>query len=178
MDENSYQQSSGGYGKRPWWHWLVLYIVIGAIAYVAMYYLFFYNRGGYSYNSQTQTQNTNTNQTSNKNYMIQNMNVEVLKEGSGAEAKTGDMVTVNYTGTLTDGAKFDSSLNPGRTPFQFKLGENLVIQGWELGVLGMKIGEKRKLTIPPELAYGANGRPPVIPQKATLLFDVELLKIN
>ncbi len=110
--------------------------------------------------------------------MIQNMKVEIVKVGSGQAAKSGDMVTVNYTGTLTDGTKFDSSLNPGRTPFPFTLGQNLVIQGWELGVLGMKVDEKRKLTIPPELAYGTDGRPPVIPPSATLIFEVELLKIS
>ena len=111
-------------------------------------------------------------------YDIQGMKVEILKQGSGAEAKSGDAVTVNYTGTLTDGTKFDSSLNPGRTPFQFTLGQNRVIQGWELGVLGMKVGEKRKLTIPPELGYGAQGAGGLIPPNATLLFEVDLLGIN
>jgi peptidylprolyl isomerase len=110
---------------------------------------------------------------------IQGMKVEILQQGSGAAAKTGDLVTVNYTGTLLDGTKFDSSLNPGRTPFQFTLGQNRVIQGWELGVLGMKVGEKRKLTIPPELAYGETGTPGgPIPPNATLNFEVDLLGIN
>lgn len=107
------------------------------------------------------------------------MKVEIIKQGSGEAAKTGDAVTVNYTGTLQDGTKFDSSLNPGRTPFQFTLGQNRVIQGWELGVLGMKVGEERKLTIPPELAYGAEGTPGgPIPPNATLTFVVDLLEIN
>ncbi len=109
---------------------------------------------------------------------IQGMKVDILKEGSGPAAKTGDMVTVNYTGTLADGTVFDSSLNPGRTPFQFTLGQNSVIQGWELGVLGMKVGEERKLTIPPELAYGSTGAGGVIPPNATLMFDITMLKIN
>ena len=109
---------------------------------------------------------------------IQGMQVEVLKQGSGVEAKSGDTVTVNYTGTLTDGTKFDSSLNPGRTPFQFTLGQNNVIQGWELGVVGMKLGEERKLTIPPELAYGSQGAGGVIPPNATLIFEIDLLGIN
>ena len=111
-------------------------------------------------------------------YDIQGLKVETVKQGNGAVAKTGDAVTVNYTGTLIDGTKFDSSLNPGRTPFQFTLGQNRVIQGWELGVLGMKVGEKRKLTIPPELGYGAQGAGAVIPPNATLIFEIDLLGIN
>lgn len=112
------------------------------------------------------------------NLDIQGMKIETLKEGTGEGAKAGDNVEVNYTGTLLDGTKFDSSLNPGRTPFPLTLGQNSVIQGWELGLLGMKVGEKRKLTIPPELAYGAEGRPPVIPQSATLIFEIDMLSIN
>ncbi|MBX4201160.1 FKBP-type peptidyl-prolyl cis-trans isomerase [Candidatus Parcubacteria bacterium] len=103
---------------------------------------------------------------------------ETLKEGSGEPAKTGDLVTVNYTGTLLNGIKFDSSLNPGRTPFQFRLGDNRVIAGWEMGVLGMKAGEKRKLTIPAELGYGEAGAGELIPPNATLVFEIDLLKIN
>lgn len=130
-------------------------------------------------NNQSQDNNQTTNQTTNQNTMdtTQGLKIETLVEGSGVQAKKGDMVTVNYTGTLTDGTKFDSSLNPGRTPFQFTLGQNRVVQGWELGILGMKVGEKRKLTIPPELGYGPSGYGP-IPPNATLLFEVELLKIN
>lgn len=109
---------------------------------------------------------------------IQGMKIEILKQGTGAEAKSGDTVTVNYTGTLIDGTKFDSSLNPGREPFQFTLGQNRVIQGWELGVLGMKVGEKRKLTIPPELGYGERGAGAIIPPGATLIFEIDLININ
>jgi FKBP-type peptidyl-prolyl cis-trans isomerase len=103
---------------------------------------------------------------------------QITQEGSGAVAKAGQKVTVNYTGYLTDGTKFDSSLNQGRTPFQFALGAGQVIKGWDEGVAGMKIGEKRKLTIPSGLAYGPQGRPPVIPPSATLVFDVELLGVQ
>lgn len=97
--------------------------------------------------------------------------------GSGAEAKTGDNVSVQYTGWLTDGTKFDSSVDRGQ-PFQFVLGGGNVIKGWDEGVAGMKVGGKRRLTIPPALGYGENGYPPVIPANATLIFDVELVGVN
>ena len=107
----------------------------------------------------------------------QELKIEVLQEGTGEEAKNGDNVSVHYVGTLQDGTKFDSSIDRG-TPFSFDLGAGKVIKGWDLGVLGMKIGEKRKLTIPSNLAYGDDGIPDVIPPKATLIFEVELLDIN
>jgi FKBP-type peptidyl-prolyl cis-trans isomerase len=97
--------------------------------------------------------------------------------GTGPEAKRGDKVRVHYTGWLTDGTKFDSSRDSGR-PFAFTLGAGEVIAGWDAGVAGMKVGGKRKLTIPPDLGYGAQGAGGVIPGNATLLFDVELLKVN
>jgi len=97
--------------------------------------------------------------------------------GTGAEAKPGDRVSVHYTGWLTDGTKFDSSKDRG-TPFAFSLGAGEVIQGWDQGVAGMKVGGKRKLTIPSELGYGARGAGGVIPPNATLIFDVELLDIG
>ncbi len=103
--------------------------------------------------------------------------IEVLQEGSGAEAKAGDMVSVHYTGTLLDGTKFDSSLDRG-TPFEFPLGAGHVIAGWDQGVAGMKIGEKRMLTIPAELAYGDRGAGALIGPGETLIFEVELLGIN
>lgn len=151
---------------------VLIILIMGAGA----YFIFQKPPKNQSPTNQIKTQISNNQSTNNS--MIQKMKVEILKEGNGDSAKTGDTVTVNYTGTLENGIVFDSSLNPGRTPFQFTLGQNRVIQGWESGILGMKTGEKRKLTIPPELAYGSNGRPPVIPPNATLIFEVELLKIN
>ena len=105
------------------------------------------------------------------------MQIETLAPGNGTEAKAGDRVTVHYVGTLTDGKKFDSSRDRGKG-FSFTLGKGEVIKGWDQGVAGMKIGEKRKLTIPAELAYGARGFPPVIPPNSTLVFEVELLAVN
>ena len=102
---------------------------------------------------------------------------EDQQQGTGDEAKKGDTVDVHYTGWLTNGTKFDSSKDRGQ-PFSFKLGAGMVIKGWDEGVAGMKIGGKRKLTIPPELGYGDRGAGGVIPPKATLVFEVELLKIK
>jgi FKBP-type peptidyl-prolyl cis-trans isomerase len=105
------------------------------------------------------------------------MQVEDLRPGTGAEARAGNSVTVHYVGTLTDGKKFDSSHDRGQG-FTFKLGAGQVIKGWDQGVAGMKVGQLRKLTIPPELAYGARGFPPVIPPNSTLVFEVELLEVK
>lgn len=137
---------------------LIFIIIILAVVGIGVYFVFKYPRG-------EGTQN-----------MTQGFKAEILKEGTGAEAKKGDTVSVHYTGTLTDGTKFDSSLDRG-TPFEFTLGGGQVIKGWDEGVVGMKIGEKRKLTISPEYGYGATGIGP-IPPNATLIFEVELLGIK
>jgi FKBP-type peptidyl-prolyl cis-trans isomerase len=102
---------------------------------------------------------------------------EDLKEGTGKPAQPGETVVVHYTGWLTDGTKFDSSVDRNQ-PFDFRLGAGSVIKGWDQGVQGMREGGKRRLTIRPELAYGKEGRPPKIPQNATLVFEIELLKIK
>lgn len=96
--------------------------------------------------------------------------------GTGAEAQAGQTVTVNYTGTLTDGTKFDSSYDRSQ-PFSFQLGGGQVIKGWDQGVVGMKVGGKRKLTIPPDLGYGAQAVS-TIPANSTLVFEIELLEVK
>jgi FKBP-type peptidyl-prolyl cis-trans isomerase FkpA len=105
------------------------------------------------------------------------MEIVDINVGTGAEAAAGQRVKVHYAGTLTNGQKFDSSHDRNR-PFDFVLGAGQVIKGWDQGVAGMKVGGKRRLTIPPELAYGARGFPPVIPPNSTLVFEVELLGVG
>ena len=100
-----------------------------------------------------------------------------IKVGTGAVAQTGQQVKVDYTGWLTTGKKFDSSVGTGR-PFDFKLGAGNVIKGWDEGIVGMKVGGKRQLRIPPDLAYGEKGYPGAIPPNATLIFDVRLVDVK
>jgi len=106
------------------------------------------------------------------------LKIEILEKGDGPEAKNGDNISVHYVGTLLDGTKFDSSIDRGQ-PFSFQLGQNHVIQGWELGLLGSQVGEKRKLTIPSELGYGTSGAGNgLIPPNSVLIFEIEVLNIN
>ena len=105
------------------------------------------------------------------------LQIEDLTVGTGETAKAGQMVSVHYTGWLTNGSKFDSSKDRN-DPFQFPLGQRNVIAGWDEGVQGMQVGGVRKLTIPPELGYGARGAGGVIPPNATLVFEVELLGVR
>ena len=112
-----------------------------------------------------------------KQIMNNGLIIEDIKIGEGQEVEKFNIVTVNYTGLLEDGTKFDSSLNPGRTPFRFTVGAGQVIKGWDEGLMGMKVGGKRKLTIPPELGYGSRDNGP-IPANSTLIFEIDLLGIE
>jgi FKBP-type peptidyl-prolyl cis-trans isomerase len=105
--------------------------------------------------------------------------IEDQQVGTGTEAKDGDKVKLDYTGRLLKtNFMFDTSKGPGKKPFEFQIGKGGAIKGWDIGVAGMKVGGKRKLTIPSRLAYGEKGHPPNIPGKATLVFEVELLSVN
>lgn len=126
--------------------------------------------------------NSNQNKETMKNTTSTSTGVQitVTTEGKGEESVVGDNVTVNYTGTFEDGKAFDSNVDPAFnhvSPLPFTLGAGQVIPGWDQGVTGMKVGEKRHLVIPPSLAYGPNGYGP-IPGNSTLIFDVELLSIT
>ena len=127
-------------------------------------------------NSTIKESNIEKNNQSNEEKM--ELKIEVLQEGDGeAVTKKGDTISVHYTGTLEDGTKFDSSIDRGE-PFAFTIGAGQVIQGWEQGTLDMKVGEKRKLTIPAELGYGSSGAGNLIPPNATIIFDIELISIQ
>jgi len=109
---------------------------------------------------------------------VEDLQIEDIVTGTGDEAVSGKSVTVHYTGTLTNGTKFDSSLDRDE-PFSFNLGSGMVIKGWEEGIVGMKVGGTRKLTIPPSMAYGTSGTPDgSIPPNSTLIFEVELLGVE
>lgn len=126
--------------------------------------------GGLFTNNKTQENNT---MTTNTNSQLQ---IKDTQEGTGAVAVAGKTVTVHYTGVFADGKKFDSSVDRG-TPFTFTLGSGMVIKGWDIGVEGMKVGGKRILVIPPDLAYGPNDYGP-IPGNSTLIFEIELLDVK
>lgn len=150
-----------------------------AIGVVGLFYLFVLKQSPQQEETNTMVQNQ---QSSNapegqEVTLTSGLKMQDIKVGTGTEAKAGSTVVVHYTGTLLNGQKFDSSFDHGQ-PFSFTLGENRVIQGWEQGILGMKVGGKRKLTIPSSLGYGEQGAGNIIPPNATLLFDVELLGVQ
>lgn len=159
-------------------------VFIGILTIVGGFYIFKSKKSvdnqPYSYSVTSATITPAAEPTSSGSAIVKTMDglkIEDERVGTGAEAVTGKSITVNYSGTLTDGTKFDSSYDRG-TPFTFTLGVGEVIQGWDQGFAGMKVGGKRKLTIPSELGYGANGAGSAIPPNATLIFDVELLKVE
>lgn len=153
---------------------IFIIIILIAIILIAGFFYFIQPKNTNMPTNQNQQEQENQNSTS---FDIQGMKVEILQEGSGEPVKQGDKITVDYAGAFEDGTKFDSSIDRGQ-PFVFTLGQNSVIQGWELGAVGMKVGEKRKLTIPPELAYGEQGAGEIIPPNATLIFEVDLLSVE
>ncbi len=157
------------------------YIGIGAVVVILGILFFTLQKSNNEINSSTEeTQNRIMNTSSNTNTGGEaELKSEDLVVGTGAEAKAGDTVTVQYVGQLTNGQVFDASRNHGNTGFTFTLGAGQVIQGWDMGVLGMKEGGKRKLTIPSNLAYGnqdVGGG--LIPANSTLIFEVELVKVG
>ena len=126
--------------------------------------------------SETTDETQVTNQTEEET-VVGELVIEDLVPGTGVEAKEGDLVRVHYIGKLTDGTTFDSSVHRGQ-PFEFTLGAGEVIKGWDVGVQGMNVGGKRKLTIPPQFAYGERGSGDRIPPNATLIFEIDLLAVN
>jgi peptidylprolyl isomerase len=120
---------------------------------------------------------TNSQASSSASSPSSQLKVEDTKIGEGREVKSGDTVSIHYTGTLENGTKFDSSYDR-KEPFETKIGVGQVIKGWDEGVVGMKVGGKRHLVIPPDLGYGPDGSPPAIPPNSTLIFDVELVAIK
>lgn len=150
-------------------------IIIIALLLLAAVGYYFYNQ---NQNSETKSMTDTPNLQTTDTTVTQatELVIEDLTSGTGAEAVIGKVVTVNYLGTLTNGTKFDSSYDRG-TPFSFTLGDGDVIQGWDKGVVGMKVGGKRKLTIPSNLGYGDRDLG-VIPPNSTLVFEVELLKVE
>lgn len=156
---------------------IILVVISGAVLYVVLSGRTSQVKLTSSPNIQTLTPQIQTKGQSSSKPTENKLIIQDLKVGTGAEAKTGNIVSVNYIGTLLDGTKFDSSYDRGQ-PFLFTLGQRQVIQGWEQGILGMKVGGKRKLIIPPPLAYGAKGIPGFIPPNAFLAFEVEMLEVK
>lgn len=156
--------------KKNMWVWvLIVLVVIAGLVYITI------NKKDVP--AEEVGQNINMENTQNSD----GVKTTTLKEGTGEVAKAGDMVAMNYTGKLINGTTFDSNVDPKFShvePFVFTLGVGQVIKGWDVGVAGMKVGEKRMLEIQPDFGYGVNGAGNVIPPNAVLVFEVELLEIK
>lgn len=172
--ESTSNQSSGNKNNM----WFIAVIVVLIIA-----SFFFFNKDKQSEETAEESNSKESGQEINDNQMETNnevteLKIETLKEGEGeAMTKVGDSISVHYTGTLLDGTKFDSSLDRSE-PFIFTIGQGMVIEGWDKGLLDMKVGEQRKLTIPADMAYGERGAGAMIPPNSPLVFETELISIN
>jgi FKBP-type peptidyl-prolyl cis-trans isomerase len=153
------------------------FIILGLLVFSALVYFLFPEHAIQTHDQTKTREDITTNPPPAMPNQEAQLNIKVIAEGTGRAAQNGERISVAYTGKLTDGTIFDSSIPRGE-PFVLTLGKGEVIAGWEIGLLGMKVGEKRQLTIPSELAYGEAGFPGVIPGGATLIFDVELLAIQ
>lgn len=146
------------------------------IIFIAIIAIIILSIGGFLFmNRSTDTSTTMSKQNAYTSEEVTELKIEDIQVGSGEEVESGDSVVMHYTGTLTDGTKFDSSRDRNE-PFETQIGVGQVIEGWDKGVVGMKVGGKRKLTIPPDMAYGDQAIGP-IPANSTLIFDVELLEV-
>jgi FKBP-type peptidyl-prolyl cis-trans isomerase len=143
---------------------------------IAVILFLFSNKDNFSIDQESDVSEDIYSVDSQENIDFDELKIEIVEEGSGKEAEEGDEVSVHYTGTLKDGTKFDSSYDRGE-PYTFVLGIGQVIDGWDQGIVGMKIGEKRRLEIPSDLGYGEAGSG-VIPPNAGLIFETELVAIN
>ncbi len=166
----------------------IIYSVIVIVALAVLAFLSFNYMKAKNISSDNTNNNANAtdgfsslNHSGDPGSLPDGIKASILKEGTGQTAKAGDTVFVNYTGKLSDGTVFDSNTDPKFShvkPFKFVLGSGQVIQGWDEGVVGMRVGEERKLVISPAYAYGASGIKDIIPPNATLTFDVTLLSIG
>lgn len=166
--------------KFSWFNLLGYIVFIGVVTFGIVYFLN-YSKESVSKAVETQKDIVAESSPKSDNTKMQEdvteLKIEDLVVGTGAEAVSGKLISVHYTGTLTNGTKFDSSKDRG-TPFEFTLGAGQVIEGWDKGFAGMKVGGKRKLIIPSNMGYGAQGAGGVIPPNATLIFEVELLGVK
>ena len=154
-----------------------IFITIFTIIFISIFYFILLSKQSMPQRDNNQTSNIQKQVSDNKSSDFAELGITIIKEGNGKEVKDGDTITVDYIGTLPDGTKFDSSFDHN-SHFSFTVGRHQVIEGWEKGVIGMKVGEKRKLEIPSAMAYGPNGYPPTIPPKTGLIFEITLISIE